>query len=119
MFQIIKQHDIKDCGAACLSMICRYYKLKLPMSRFRELVKMDDNGTSLYGIVDGAQKLGLKAAALEGSSKELLDSLTKKEFNFPFIARVIVDNTIEHFIVVYKISRFYIYVADPDKGKKI
>ncbi len=117
-FKIVKQHDIKDCGAACLSMICRHYKLKLPMARFRELIKVDNNGANIYGLVDGADKLGLKATALQGNADEFIDSLYKKEFSFPVIARVIIDEILEHYVVVYKITNKYIYVADPGSGKK-
>ncbi|MGM9551656.1 MAG: peptidase domain-containing ABC transporter [Clostridia bacterium] len=118
MFKYVKQHDIKDCGAACLSMICRYYKLKLPMARFRELIKVDNNGANIYGIVDGAKKLGLKATALQGNADEFIDSVQKKEFSFPVIARVIIDEVLEHYVVVYKMTTRYIYVADPGRGKK-
>lgn len=117
-FKIVKQHDIKDCGAACLSMICRHYKLKLPMARFRELIKVDNNGANIYGLVDGAEKLGLKATALQGNADEFIDSIQKKEFPFPFIARVIIDEILEHYVVIYKITNKYIYVADPSSGKK-
>lgn len=116
-FKIVKQHDIKDCGAACLSMICRHYKLKLPMARFRELIKVDNNGANIYGLVDGADKLGLKATALQGNADEFIDSLYKKEFSFPVIARVIIDEVLEHYVVVYRITNKYIYVADPGSGK--
>lgn len=117
-FRIVKQHDIKDCGAACLSMICRHYNLKLPMARFRELIKVDNNGANIYGLVDGAKKLGLKATALQGDPAEFLDSFHKKEFRLPLIARVILDEVLEHYVVVYKITNKYIYVADPGSGKK-
>lgn len=43
----IKQHDEKDCGAACLSMICEYYGLKLPLTKFRNLIKVDNQGANM------------------------------------------------------------------------
>ena len=90
-FTTVKQHDIKDCGAACLSMICRHYKLKLPMARFRELIKVDNNGANIYGLVYGANKLGLKATALQGNAVEFIDSFNKGEFSFPLIARSVIN----------------------------
>ncbi|MBO5060475.1 MAG: peptidase domain-containing ABC transporter [Clostridia bacterium] len=116
--RIVKQHDIKDCGAVCLSMICRHYKLKLPIARFRELIKVDNNGANIYGLVNGADKLGLKATALQGNADEFIESVKRKEFSFPIIARVIIDEILEHYIVIYKITNRYIYVADPGSGKK-
>jgi len=118
MLKYVKQHDIKDCGAACLSMICRQYRLKLPMARFRELIKVDSNGASIYGLVDGADKLGLKAMALQGSADELIDGIRNKSFSLPVIARVIIDEVLEHYVVVYKITKKHIYVADPGDRKK-
>lgn len=117
-FKIVKQHDIKDCGAACLSMICRHYNLKLPMARYRELIKVDNNGANIYGLVDGADKLGLKGTGLQGNADEFIDSIKKKDFLFPFIARVIIDEILEHYVVVYKITSKHIYIADPGSGKK-
>ena len=38
---LIKQHDEKDCGAACLSMILEYYGLKLPMAVIRDAIQVD------------------------------------------------------------------------------
>ncbi len=116
-FELVRQHDIKDCGAACLSMICCHYQLKLPLSAFRELIQVDNNGASIYGVVTGAQKVGLAATALQGSPQEFIDSYQKKEFSLPLIARVLIDGALEHFVVIYKITDKHIYTADPAKGK--
>ena len=32
----IKQHDITDCGAACLASIAAHYHLELPIARIRQ-----------------------------------------------------------------------------------
>lgn len=116
-FEIVRQHDIKDCGAACLSMICRHYRLKLPLSAFREYIKVDNNGASIYGVVTGAKEVGLAAVALQGSPQEFIDSYQKNEFSLPLIARVLIDGMLEHFVVIYKITAKHIYTADPAKGK--
>ena len=29
----IKQHDITDCGAACLASVAAHYRLQLPLAR--------------------------------------------------------------------------------------
>ena len=34
----IKQHDEKDCGAACLCMISEYHGLKIPIAKARSLI---------------------------------------------------------------------------------
>lgn len=117
MFRLIKQHDITDCGAACLSMVCNHYGLKLPLAEFRELIQVDNAGSNIYGIVKGAEKVNLKAEALEGDELELVESIKRKEFCFPFIAHVIINDSLEHYVVVYKTTNKYFCVADPASGK--
>lgn len=46
----VMQHDEKDCGAACLSMVSEYYGLKLSITQFRELIGVDIFGSNIYGI---------------------------------------------------------------------
>ena len=60
-YPIIKQHDQKDCGAACLSMIASFYGLKLPLVKCRELIKVDTDGANLFALIQGASKIGLSA----------------------------------------------------------
>ena len=33
---LIKQHDITNCGAACLASVAAFYKLQLPIARIRQ-----------------------------------------------------------------------------------
>ncbi len=47
----IKQHDIRDCGAACLASISAYYKLKIPIARIRQFAGTDKRGTNVLGMV--------------------------------------------------------------------
>ena len=57
----IKQHDITDCGAACLATISKQYGLKLPISKIREIAGTDKQGTNAYGVVKAAEQLGFTA----------------------------------------------------------
>lgn len=69
-------------------------------------------GTSVYGVVEAAQKLGFSTKAVRASKKEeIFDDLPT-----PLIAHVIIDNILLHFVVVHKITKKYILVADPAKG---
>ena len=113
---IEKQHDINDCGAACLASISKYYGIKTTLTQCRELSKTDTNGTSFYGLIQAANKLGYHADGLSGSPEELLTGIKDKDITFPFVARVIVDNVLEHFIVVYEMNSKCAVVADPADG---
>lgn len=111
----IRQHDEKDCGAACLSMICEYYGLKLPITRCRELIKVDHLGANIYGMVTGAESIGFNAEALEGNIDELIDGIERTEISFPFIARIVNEQMFEHFIVIYEKKDDCFIVGDPGK----
>lgn len=111
----IMQHDEKDCGAACLSMIASYYGRKLPIAKFRELIQIDHQGANIYGITNGAEQIGLNADALEGEYEELRQGICEKEILFPFIARIVNQEGYEHFIVVYAYQDHCFTIADPAK----
>ncbi len=113
----IKQHDERDCGAACLSMISCYYGLKYPLAKFRDLTKTDRNGTNLYGMVDAATKLNFDAEALNGSFEELIEGIYKKEITLPFIAHITTPEGMLHYVVIYSMVNNIIRAIDPDKGK--
>ena len=86
-YHCIKQHDIKDCGAACLATISKQYGLKIPISKIREVAGTDMNGTSAYGVVKAAETLGFTAKGIKASKPEDIFS----QFPKPAIAHVIVD----------------------------
>lgn len=115
--KVIYQHDHRDCGAACIAMISAFYGLKLPLSRVREYTKTDNEGTNIYGLVDGASKIGLVGSALCGSPKELIDGISAGEIQCPFVAHIVSDSGLLHFVVVYRYHRGKFYIADPGKGK--
>ena len=114
---IVKQHDEKDCGAACLSMIARYYGAKMPLVKCRNLIKVDNDGASLFGIISGAQEIGFDAEALEGSYEDLKKETGNGAINFPFIARIITPEMFEHYVVVYSVKNNKVVAGDPAKGK--
>lgn len=115
--KIILQHDERDCGAACLAMIASYYGIEMPLSRFREMTKTDRNGTNLYGLVDGAEQIGLLGQALSGTEKDLMEGIAKHEILFPFIAHTVSESAMLHFVVVYGYKNGLFEIADPGKGK--
>ena len=108
----IKQHDIKDCGAACLATISKQYGLKIPISKIREVAGTDKQGTSAFGIIKAAEQLGFTAKGVRVSKPE--DIFT--EFPIPAIAHVVIDGSLLHYVVIHKITKTEILVADPAKG---
>lgn len=114
----ILQHDERDCGPACLAMISTYYGLKMPISKYRELTKADRAGANLYGLVDGARQIGLKSEALSGTPDELMNAIYNGTIRFPFVAHVVSEGGMLHFIVIYGLKKGCFLVADPAKGKE-
>lgn len=117
-YKMIYQHDDRDCGAASLAMVLSYYGLKLPIAKCREITFTDQEGTNIYGLIEGAGKVGLKAEGLTGTLRELVDGIQKNEIHFPFIAHVVKENMQGHFVVVTNIRRNKICILDPGKGKR-
>ena len=107
----IKQHDITDCGAACIASVSAHYKLKLPIAKIRQYASTDKKGTNILGMVRAAEKLGFSAKGVKGN----LDSLTK--IPLPTIAHVIVKKVMQHFVVIYKVADTAIIIMDPSDGK--
>ncbi len=115
--KIIKQHDQRDCGAACLAMIAAHYGLQHPISKYRELTKTDKAGTNLYGLVDGAKHIGLSAEALSGQPGDLMNGIQNGDITFPFIAHTVSDDTMLHYVVVFTYKNGMFIIGDPGKGK--
>jgi ATP-binding cassette, subfamily C, bacteriocin exporter len=108
---LIKQHDITDCGAACLASVAAFYKLQLPIARIRQYASTDKKGTNVLGMIEAAQQLGFQAKGVRGT----LESLGK--IPKPAIAHVIVKETLHHFVVIYEVSPTHITVMDPGDGR--
>lgn len=106
----ILQHDTMDCGAACIAMISKYYGLKLPIVKIRQYASTNLTGTNVLGLKEAGEKLNFNVKAVRGEAKDLNSSL-----DFPFIAHVNKDGLL-HYVVVYKIKRNKVIVADPAEG---
>ena len=114
-FKVVRQHDERDCGAACLAMIARHHRAKYPLSTLRGLTKTDLRGANLYGLVDGGRQLGLISDALQGSPEELIQGVRDGRIPVPFIAHLKLERTL-HYIVVVKLDGNGVLTADPAKG---
>jgi len=107
----IKQHDITDCGAACLASISSYYNLQIPIARIRQYAGTDKKGTNVLGLIEAAEKLGFEAKGVRGE----LDSLFK--IPKPAIAHIILKEQLHHYVVIYEVTKEYIIIMDPGDGK--
>lgn len=106
-FPITFQHDSMQCGIACLQMICKHFSREYSLNFLSKLCFATNEGVSLLGIDDAANKLGLKTLCVKASMDEL------DKISLP----AILHWNQKHFVVLYKIKkgRKY-YIADPGKG---
>jgi ATP-binding cassette subfamily B protein len=107
----IKQHDIQDCGAACLASIGNHYKINLPIARIRQYANTDNRGTNVLGIIEAADKMGFNAKGVKGA----VDALNK--IPLPAIAHIITKEQLHHYVVIYKVEKSKITAMDPGFGK--
>lgn len=115
---LVRQHEPKDCGAAALSMILEYYGKKVPYATVCESIKVDRQGTNLYGLHDGAAHFGLEAAILEGSAQDFIREVRAGQIKLPAIVRIVNRFAMEHYIVVTGISKKKVRYCDPGEGRQ-
>ena len=107
-FPVVLQVDEAGSGAASVAMICRYYGRKVSMARVRDAVRTAVDGTSLVGIRQGAESLGLAVRTAKVPATRLDD--------MPLPAILHVDNN--HWVVVYDVDAEHVRVADPAQGRQ-
>lgn len=115
-YYCIRQQEQKDCGCACLATIFKQFGLRIPIYKIRDLAKTDLYGTSVYGLTMAAEKLGCSTKAFMFDDKEQL--LTNKDIPLPAIAHVILDKRYQHFVVIQKIDKNSLLIADPAQGMR-
>ncbi|MCU7491066.1 MAG: ATP-binding cassette domain-containing protein [Ignavibacteria bacterium] len=105
-FPWLRQHDEMDCGAACLTMVSKYYGHKLSMGMVREMANVSVAGASMAAVCKAGENLGYRARGLKLTYPSL------KDVNLP----AILHWQGYHWIVLFKISREFVWVADPAIG---
>lgn len=110
---LVKQRDMSDCGAACLASVAAYFGLQIPVSKIRKYAGTDKQGTSLYGLIKAAEQLYFLAKAVKATGIDLND------IPLPTIFHLVLENGIQHFVVVYGIRKNHVRFMDPSSGKLI
>ena len=110
--RIVRQENIKDCGAACLLMMMRRYGGNYPLEQLREMLNMDANGTSAYNLIKAANKVGFDARGYKCTDYE--------QIICPVIAHVIINKSYHHYIIIDTIDfkKNIVKTIDPTFGIK-
>ncbi|WP_066755554.1 peptidase domain-containing ABC transporter [Crocinitomix algicola] len=106
-FSFYNQPDQMDCGPTCLRMIAKHYGRGISLEKLRKLSETTREGSSLKNIADTAENIGFRTIGVKVSFEKL-----EKDAPLPCI----VHWNQYHFIVVYKIKKGIVYVADPAHG---
>ena len=105
-FPFLKQHDQSDCGAACLGMICKYYKMPIGLNRLRDMSNVSRYGTSMAALAEAAETIGFITRGVRTGYEALmrteLPAILHWEGN--------------HFVVLYQMNKKEVKIADPGVG---
>lgn len=110
-YYCVRQHDITDCGAACLATISKQNGYRISISKIREIAGTDKQGTNAYGVIKAAEALGFSAKGVKGNKEAFFG-----EFPLPCIAHTVVDGSLMHYVVIHKITKKQVIIADPGRG---
>src|SRR3712207_3554213 len=103
-FPFYRQLDEMDCGPTCLKMIAAYYGKVYSTEYLKELSHTSREGVSLLGLSEAAEAISMKSFAVKVDFATL-----QKEVTLPCI----IHWQQNHFVVVYRIEKNKVFVADP------
>lgn len=106
-FPFIRQTGMMQCGPACMAMIFKYYGYYNIAPLLTKMTEVSTAGVNLYSMIEVAEQFGFQADAYEMEFENF------SEIKMPCIAHY---GGI-HFIVVYRVTEEYVWVADPAYGK--
>lgn len=110
-YYCVRQHDITDCGAACIATIAKQNGYKISLTKIREVAGTDKQGTNALGMVKAAEGLGFKAQAVKGTKEAFFT-----KFPMPCVAHVVTGNGLFHYVVIHEIKHNKVVIADPAEG---
>ncbi len=112
-FPFFRQLDAMDCGPACLKMVANYYGQNYSLSYLRERSYIGKEGVSLRGIVEASEAIGFRAMGVKVPFDSPNESPSLKRATLP----IIVHWNKNHFVVVYRVGKKFVWIADPAQGK--
>ncbi len=110
--KFFRQADSADCGPTCLRMISHFHGKSLSARYLREISFLDRKGVSLLGISHAAEQIGYRTLAAK-VKYENRDHASLLSAPMPCIAHW----NQNHFVVIYRVTDKFVWVADPASGK--
>ncbi len=106
-FPFYKQLDAMDCGPTCLRMIAKHYGKTYTLQTLRNKSYLSRDGVSMMGISEAAEAIGFRTMGV---------SITPEQLFTTAPLPLIIHWKQNHFVVVYKLKRNTVFVADPAFG---
>src|SRR5262245_46655462 len=101
--------EMRDCGAAAFASVAWAAGYEVSVEEARDLVRTDNNGPHLVGLLHGGRTIGLEATAAV-SDYDGLRAITGW-------AIVHLDPGAGHFVVLLRWTRRGLWVMDPNRGR--
>jgi ATP-binding cassette subfamily B protein len=109
-YAFVRQEDQSGCGAAALATIALHYRRPLGLQQMHDLAGTDRVGTNLLDLLQAAEALGFSAKIVKGPFEALAG------VPLPAVAHVKTEEGLGHFVVLYRVRRDSVVVADPGRG---
>lgn len=106
-FPDFRQLDTMDCGPTCLKIIAAHYGGHFDITYLREISGVNKSGVFIGGLLDAATQMHMDAMAVAVTFDRL-----KSDVPLPCIIHWEHD----HFMVVYKITKEFVFVSNPKVG---
>lgn len=109
---VVLQVGNKDCGAASLLSVIRYYGGDISLDKLVEMTRTTKEGTNFYNMSLALNNFGIMSKCYK------VDNIEKiKDIKVPFIVQINNKNY-NHFVVAYKVNDNKIIIMDPSIGKR-
>ena len=105
---LVHQTESSECGLACLAMICNHYGKNSNLISLRQQFNLSARGTTLAGMKEIAEQLGLASRCL---------SLELHELNSLKIP-CILHWDFNHFVVLVGVKQNRVILHDPTRGRR-
>ena len=106
--EMVVQKSVNDCGIACLLYVLKYFGKNVTYKKIEEKIIKEKDGISAYEIIKVSKEFGISSCGYKNLK-------VNKNLTFPLIAHTI-NNNVQHFVVVLKVSNNNVYIMDPSYG---
>ncbi|OEC84585.1 MULTISPECIES: cysteine peptidase family C39 domain-containing protein [Methanobacterium] len=103
---VVMSNTTSNCGPASLATVLQNLSINVSQDMVATIAGTDDNGTTMYGLAQAAQKQGLIVKGLKLKVNEL------QAWNLVYLT---LDN-VGHYSIVTRINNTIVYLADSDSG---